>query len=356
MKRKEIHKTSRSMGIRAKLIAVIIPIVFVIIIAFFALSRREIIKVSEDRLVAESGVCVGDIYAWKERILGELEIYKNTINEGTFSSDEEILEYMKQSADKNTAYPAGLYMGDDSGVYLDASGWVPDDDWVLTERDWYLDGKDNEELAFGEPYYDSKTGDVCVSASVRMDYPKAVRVLAVDIYLDYVSELISRIDEEGSRLFLVTKGSQTVIAHPEEEKIASTLGSADLGGLYNGIGKAISDGKNGLLTLKDGGTYFACINEIPGTDWLLVSYVKRSDVLAGLNRLEIVMIIIAAVAAFILIFVTMHLMNRVVKPVERVTDVIQRVSDGDFSQNIDVKGSDEIAVMSARTQNFLVQM
>lgn len=358
MEHEKTQKTTRSVGIRVKLIAVIIPIVFVIIAAFFALSRNDIIKLSKEKLMAQSEVYAGDIYAWTHRIFGELQVYQDAIENAGFRNDAEILEYMKLSVNKNSAYPVGLYLGDDKGVYLDASGWVPDDDWVLTERDWYLDGKENESFRFGEPYYDSQTKDICVSATVRMNYPGAVRVLAVDVYPDYVSELVSEIDEKGkSSSFLVTKESQTIIAHPNKDMIAVTLSEQEFDSLYTNISSAILGGETGIFTVKgDEGTYFVCINEIPDTDWLLVSYMSKTDVLAGLRALELVMVLIALAAALVLIFATMHLMNRVVKPVARVTDVIQKVSDGDFSQNIEVRGHDEIARMSAHTQEFLVQM
>lgn len=68
-----------------------------------------------------------------------------------------------------------------------------------------MDGKDNDTFSFGEPYYDSLTGDVCVSASVHVDYADAVRVLATDVYLDYVAQLMTDISNEGSiNAFLVT--------------------------------------------------------------------------------------------------------------------------------------------------------
>lgn len=352
------QKKARSISIRTKLIAVIIPIVFVIILSFFALSRNMIIKISKEKLMAQSEVYARDIYAWTDRIFGELQVYKDTIEEGGFRNDAEVLAYMETSVDKNDAYPVGLYMGDDKGVYLDASGWVPGDDWILTEREWYLDGKDNAVLAFGEPYYDSQTGDMCVSATVRMSKPDAVRVLAVDVYLDYVCELVAGIDEnESGSSFLVTKGSRTVIAHPDVDMMAVTLDTDGLDSLYTNAGVRIADGQTGFLSLEgNDGTYFVCINEIPGTDWLLVSYMSRKDVLAGLRRLEFVMVVIAVAAALVLLLVTMRLMSRVVKPVARVTDVIQKVADGDFSQNIEARGNDEIARMSAHMQTFLVQM
>lgn len=361
MKKESGQKKTRTVGIRVKLIAVIIPIVLVIIITFFGLSRKMITGLAEQNLAANAKVCAGNIYAWTDRIFAELQVYKDTIEEGGFADDEAILAFMQTSVEKNDAYPVGLYMGDDQGVYLDASGWVPGDDWILTERDWYLDGKENEEIAFGEPYYDSQTGDICVSAAVRMSNTDAVRVLAVDVYLNYLSEVVSNIDEDGgSSSFLVTKESQTIIAHQDADMIARTLSDPGLDGLYAAIGNAIGSGeeiKDDILLISgEDGQYFVCMNEIKGTDWILVSCMSKSEVLAGLHRLEMIMLIIAAVAATALIFATSHLMNRVVKPVKRVTDVIQKVAEGDFSQNIEVKGNDEIAVMSGHTQEFLMQM
>ena len=360
MEKGSVQKKPRTIGIRAKLIAVIIPIVLVIIITYFGLSRRMITSVSEQNLMANAKVCAGDIYAWTDRIFGELQVYKDTIEEGEFADDEAILAFMETSIEKNDAYPVGLYMGDDQGIYLDASGWVPGDDWILTERDWYLDGKENDEIAFGEPYYDSQTGDICVSATVRMGNTDAVRVLAVDVYLNYLSEIVSDIDEGGIKSFLVTKESQTIIAHQDTDMIARTLSDQGLDELYTYIGQAIGNQKiaaGDFFSVRgDDGLYFVCLNEIEGTDWILVSYMSRSEVLAGLHQMETIMIVIAAVAAAALILASFQLMNSVVKPVERVTDVIQKVAEGDFAQNIEVKGNDEIAVMSTHTQEFLVQM
>ena len=177
----------KKLGIRTKLIIVIIPVVLVLIVCFFLISRSLIIDQAQDNLEAASNVYAEDINGWVERIMAELKVYQDAINKGPFDNDQEILEFMKTSLDVNDAYPIGLYMGDDGGTYLDSSGWVPDGDWVLTQRDWYLEGCEHGELAFGEPYYDSQTGRVCVSASVRMDYDKAVRVMAVDVYLDWLT-------------------------------------------------------------------------------------------------------------------------------------------------------------------------
>ena len=138
-------KKGMSMGM--KLVMVVIPIVLVLIVSFFALSRNMVIKLSQEKLDARSKVYTEEISTWTNQILGELQIYQDTIEEGAFSNDQETLQYLETTLEKNPAYPYGLYMGDGTGIYLDGSGWEPGDDWVLVERDWYVDGKDNESFA-----------------------------------------------------------------------------------------------------------------------------------------------------------------------------------------------------------------
>lgn len=349
---------NKTMSIRTKMIVMILPIMLLVIVAFFALSRNTIIKLSKQELEAESTAYTENISSWVNQILGEITIYRDAINENRFADDKEILEFMKSSVDKNDAYPIGLYMGDDSGIYLDASGWVPGDDWVLTERDWYVQGKESKEITFGEPYYDSQSGQVCVSAACLMDYAKATRVLAVDVYLDYVAELMTNISiGDTGRAFLVTKNSETILAHPDKDMLDVKLSADGNDGLYKQIGKALQADKTGLLEVKgDKGDYYACVNPIDNTDWCLITYISRKDVLSDLRRLEIFMGMIAFVAAVLMIFFSLRIMNRVVKPVESVTDVLIDVAKGNFTREIEVKGHDEIAQMGGNMKMFLSRM
>lgn len=349
----------KRIGIRTKLTGVIIPIVIAIIVVFFTLTRNMIVDLSKDKLLANSQIYSSEIGAWVNQILSELNVYKDTIEQAGFANDREILKYMETTVDKYEAYPVGLYMGDDAGVYLDASGWIPGDDWVLTERDWYLEGKENEVFAFGEPYYDSQSGDVCVSATVRMDYPRAVRVLAVDVYLNYLSSLVSDMTEDKMDVaFFVTKDSQRILAHVDPDMVDVVLTQEGLDSLYGRISGEIAAG-NIADTLKlkgDGGVYYININEIENTDWYLVTGMKRAEVLSGLRRVELIMVLVALAAAAILMAVIFRMMSGIVKPVENVTRVLSCVAEGDFSQNIQVRGHDEIAGMSRNMQNFLLQM
>lgn len=352
------QEKKKSLSIRIKLVGIVIPIVLVIIISFFALARNVVLKNSQEAVLAKSQKYAEEISAWTSRIFGELQVYQNTIEEDNFANDAAVLKYLETTVGKNDAYPVGIYLGDDSGVYLDGSGWVPDADWVLTERDWYVDGKNNEELAFGEPYYDSMTGQVCVSASVHMDYKKATRVLASDVYLDYVSGIVSDVSRQSIMdAFLVTKNSRTIIAHIDAEMMAVTLGAEGVDSLYTNIGNALAADKSGIVSVNgDGGKYVVCLNPVENTDWYLVTYVKEQQVLFDLYQMQAIMVLIAVVATIGLILAILRVMNGVVRPVRKMTDAIDRIAEGDFSHNLETKGNDEVARMGRNMQMFITGM
>ncbi len=54
----------RRLGIRVKLILVIIPVVLALIFSFFALSTSMIVRQAKDNLMSESMVYADEISAW----------------------------------------------------------------------------------------------------------------------------------------------------------------------------------------------------------------------------------------------------------------------------------------------------
>ena len=65
----------KGISIRLKLIGIIIPIVLVLIISFFALARNVVIKLSQEKLQAKSEVYTQEINNWTTRIFSELQVY-----------------------------------------------------------------------------------------------------------------------------------------------------------------------------------------------------------------------------------------------------------------------------------------
>ena len=288
-----------------KLVCTIVPIVLVMIITYFMLVRREILSLSKEKLVLESNYYVEEISAWAQSVLNEATIYKDMIEKLGLENDA-TYELMYTSVDSHEAYPYGLYMGDELGNYFDASGWEPGDDFVVTERDWYIEGLGHDQFAFGEPYVDAMTGSTCVSISSRLKTDSAVTILSADVYLDYASRLAQEVTSgQVKHAFFVTRDSRLIIADSDASMIGQTLSAENESMLYQNVNRLLDAEKTGQHNiLGDESIYFVNITTIPDTDWYFITCMNRNEVLKDLWGIEFPMLLIAVIASVLLFFLT----------------------------------------------------
>jgi len=205
---------------------------------------------------------------------------------------EEILEYMtnesqsiKKSIDKDYT---GLY-GWISGEYCDGDGWVPDDDYVPTERPWYLETvADDSEVTFVRPYLDEQTNTVLTTMAQRLS--DGVSVIALDVTLSRIEEITRDIAEHSPGSFgIVLDKTGQVIAHSDPSELGKnyleetdTLGAALADILYH------SGSRQFDLRFGDQ-KYVVFVEGIEG-GWLAVSLIE-TDVFY--RPLEIILTVLA---------------------------------------------------------------
>ena len=184
---------------------------------------------------------------------GYLLVRKNTVILASHVVDEmirdgrphsKILEYLtaeslsiKKSIDKDYT---GLY-GWINGEYCDGDGWVPDEDYVPTERPWYLETMaDDRDVTFVSPYVDEQTHTVLTTMAKQLSDGKSV--IAMDVTLSRIQDITEKVaaDTPGS-IGIVLDSTGQVIAHSDagelgknylEEK--NTLGSELAPKLFEG--------------------------------------------------------------------------------------------------------------------------
>ncbi|MBQ6915661.1 MAG: diguanylate cyclase, partial [Kiritimatiellae bacterium] len=108
----------------------------------------------------------------------------------------------------------GLY-GWINGAYCDGAFWAPGDDYVATERPWYMETvADDSEVAFVRPYLDEQSKTVMMTMGKRLCDGESV--LALDISLSRIQEIIEEIAAQtiSSHVIVLDKSGQ-VIAHTD---------------------------------------------------------------------------------------------------------------------------------------------
>ncbi len=269
------------------------------------LVRQDVLKLSREKLVLQSQSGAKAVGVWAERILGELDIYKDMIEE-VGMDDPRVFELMATSYPSHEAFPYGLYWGNREGSYFDSSGWVPGEDYIPAERVWYQEGLTRDRFGFGEPYVDAMTGQVCVSASAKVGNSPVESVVAADVYLDYASRVVA--DIAGGKIgyaFFVTGQSRIILADSDASVVGRPLGSEENTLLYQNIDRALAQGQTGQQELDGAdGRYITDILHIEAVDWYFVTCMSQKEALRGLDRIMLIMVAMSSAACLLLVLVT----------------------------------------------------
>ena len=226
----------------------------------------------------------------------------NMIREGR--TNEEILDYMSNETvafhDSMNSETTGLY-GYINGIYMDGSGWVPDEGYVPTERPWYKQTKaGNGKIVLGDPYLDMDTGNYTITIGKVLCDAKSV--LAVDLFLNQLQEISDEHADRSdfiSEIIINVRGE--IMTHPDKSRIRTFIGASG-----DPIDVAVSekldrDNESFFYMQKGGRDYIVYIMPLQ-YNWLSVSVIDATDDFEGLRIPLIFTILTAIIVGFALGF------------------------------------------------------
>lgn len=337
----------KGIGVTVKLVfAVVVSAIIAVSVLLGVVYDRmsqTLLSKSEEILHTTADKTLQETKSWMNRTLTMLETQRDTIQYEDMDIPE-MTEYIKHTAGKNDAYPAGLYVALTDGSLYHAS-FVPGPDFNALVKSWYLDGLESEEFIMGDVYFDEDSQSYVVGASgVLKDAKGAVRgVAAADVYLDSISEIVSNIKiEDTGGIFLVDTRTDTIIGHRDAAIVGKKLGEAD--GMYAYADQQILAGKTGLSVYDN---MYIEIAEIPGSSWVEVAYVSKTEVLAELYELTDIMTKVSVLAVLFLTLLVVIQVRRIVgRPVRELSQVATRIAEGDLNQMIHYQSRDELGILA----------
>ena len=356
-------KKNKVKHLSAKLMARFLPliaggvIVIIVVVAFFSdrLINELLYTSLEQHVAADSG----EINKQLNSTFYYLNAIADSIEIQGFEDDEETKTFLSQSMGRYEMIPTGVYLALNDGAYIDPSGWDPGKD--VRESAWYQQGMgyDNSYYYFYDvPYFDSDTGDLCATV-VRHVHMKDGRegVVASDLMMAACQAYLNEISIYGSGRALMITADGMILSSPKTEWCGLTLEETE-DAFYKSLGTMIAAKDGQVVRFKAAGSeYFGVSYTVNGTDWKVIDYAKAGDVLSDVYTMFIIIIAATLImlALIILVFVT-TLGKMIRKPVSELTENIDRISNGDFTVEIQTKGDDEIAFMNDSMNGFISNM
>ena len=301
-------KQSTNYTIRNIIIYVLVIVFFVgVIITYYTMlyseRRKEIIKSGE--LSAATSAQQIDKYLSKGIDTIKLVCYTldNMIRTGR--SQSEIHDFLvDQSAAVGSTTQensTGIY-GYINGEYLDGTEWVPDDDYVPTERPWYIDAMANVgRVAVVDPYIDAETNTITITFSKTLCDAKSVA--AMDFSMDALQSITEEIAAMGETdIEIVLDKKYNVIAHSDKSEVGKSYLS-DIGTFGSELAAKLRTTDEGYFSVRYNGSDYIVYAVQVANDWMCLSVYNATSVFSQLKNTLAFTISVSFIVVLILLII-----------------------------------------------------
>ena len=357
-KRKTLKRT-----LLTKIIIYVAVIIVIITQISIKLAADNIQSLTNSILIRESSAYSAEIYGWwssiEERVNQTADVIKSTPQMSDESTLNMLLALTELDPDSQDIYMA---IGDRS-VFLDGSGWVPDSDFVFTDRAWYQGAlAKGGDIYTSEPYVDASTGKTCLACAVMI---RDSVVLSSDINFDMVAEKVSHFESvsDKAKYYIINKESKDILISSVADIAGQNLSNttdpvaSGLAKVFDSMDTADSISQSKVKTANTGaGSMMFTATDIPDTSWAVVSAVPSSIISDSIIKVMLITFISAIVLIALMSALLYLVISKAINPVNRVTERITDISKGDFTVNIVPEGNNEITTLSESLNAYIEKM
>lgn len=225
------------------------------------------------------------------------------------------------------------YVGTKEGLFVQEPDVGIADDYDPRKRPWYIEAMEKKDtVSISDPYLSASTNEMVVTISQAIKDGSGV--VAVDINLNYLQDITNQVKIGKSGYAVLLDENNQYIAHPTEAvgNEASGMFSNNLYAKESGQFEVEFDGEQRVAAFVT--------NELTG--WKLAGSIASSEITAAaapiLQKTALIIVIAIVVGAVVVLFIT----KSIIGPISDLTEQAITISQGDLTQQIDVRSNDEI--------------
>ncbi len=250
---------------------------------------------------------------------------------------------------------SGVIYSDGIMTYM-SGGWVPDADFVVSDRLWYSGAAATQGVYVTEPYVDEQSGNICITLSKAVYVNGSLLgVVGMDMYLDDLVTLIESSYNGGSYVFL-TSNEGVILTHPDAaialSNDQSTTVSEALGGKYKSVcGKKLV---TKLIWDYSGGLKFAISNTAETTGWNVVAVISLTWITLAIVLIIVFTLLFGIVLGKLSKRQLLNGINPMFSPLEELAANVSKISNGELDYVFKVdEQSQEVNALSAALNNTM---
>lgn len=344
----KINRKIRGFSIRGVAVSMIVILFFVgIILTYYSMliseTRERIIKIGELNAVKSAE----EINQYLSQGIGTMNLACYTLD-NMIRSEKSLTEIRDFLVNQTNAMfiatfsTTGFY-GYFRGEYLDGTEWVPDADFIPTERPWYIDARANVgRVAVVDPYIDAQTNTTMITFAKTLCDAKSVA--AMDFSMDRLQAITEDVSSQDALVLkIILDKKYQVIAHSDKSEVGKNYISEN-GTLGNALVNKLRTSNEKYFSLQYNGTEYIIYAISVPNDWLCLSVFDATAEFAQLKRMLLFTIIAVLLVVFILLYIMIQLNEKNAQIVQLGIHAVEAIATAIDAKDSYTKGhSDRVA-------------
>jgi methyl-accepting chemotaxis protein len=267
--------------------------------------------------------------------------------------EAEIFEFFRLVHEAHPAY-ASAFFGTTYGGYLQYPASDRKPGYNPTERGWYKLGlTDPDKVALSDAYKASNGEiSICLLKAVRGTGYEVLGVAGIDIKLDGLASMVSRIKLGRSGYLILADGNNRIMVNPNnpgENFKEMTDSGMDA---YVDIAKVSSGHINQVYK---GVRYDVNVYTSPELGWKLIGVIEHGEIMEGAYAMIWNLVLIGGILFVLSAVMAFFFAGSIIKPINRVIDGLKDIAqgEGDLTMRLEVTGKDEIGELSSWFNLFI---
>ncbi len=372
--KKQAQKTNTKKKIADEILyqiggSVIFVLLFIAAVAIFITGWLSITS-KKNALIEESSAAANQLTGFLQQYTKSVEQLsvnpeiKSVMTETKAGSDirqaekmDTVMDNLVHIANTDTSNVMAAWISDlDASVITQSDGFISEEGWDITGRGWY-GCIEKKETVLTEPYIDSSTGKMILSAAspVLDDATKSVLGAAgMDISLEHMTSIMSEYKIGRNGYMLLLSGTGTFLYHPQNDIIQKNIKDTDVS--QNTIDAVMSQ-NNTFLKYKTGGTTkYGYLQQAGDTGYMVLSCMTATEYYDILIAMVIALIIIFAAGIFLIRLRIKKSAANLIKPILELNHTAQLLADGNLDVNLDITSEDEIGELGKSFQRTVSRL
>ena len=206
-----------------------------------------------------------------------------------------------------------------------------------------------------DPFIDNVEGKVDHREAIatycrplRQPDGRIVGVVTADLSFSRMAKMLNEIEHPyPNAYFVLLGGDGRYLIHPDTTRLfkktiftnANPTEDADL----ITMGYEMTAGKQGTVHVHTNGTlYHVSYMPVPATNWSLAWVCPDTDAMKSYYNLGYVIIALLVVGLLAILIICNHIVKKTIRPISTLTDITQKIADGQYNETIPVADHNEI--------------